>query len=103
MPPVTEAAPRAVDRTWASTNSTERSGADHWSMEGREEEEREFGVSCSMRVDLGVRFGAVRGETKKAGAYCPGFQKLMSVPAEGQSKVRDTSCSAIMRRRLIKA
>ncbi len=78
------------------------SGADHWSTEVWEEE-REFGVSCSMRVDLGFRCVAVRGETKKAGAYCPGFQNFVSVPSEGQSKVRDTSCSAIIRRRLMRA
>ena len=56
-----------------------------------------------MRVGLGFRCVAVRSETTEAGAYCPGFQKFVSEPSEGQSKVRDTSCSSIMRRKLIKA
>lgn len=54
-----------------------RDGADHWSMEGAEEEKRGFGVSFSIRVGLCVIRLAVRVETQEAGAYCPGFQKIL--------------------------
>ena len=49
-------------------------------MEGAEEEEEEkrgFGVSFSIRVGLCVIRQAVGLETQEAGAYCPGFQKIL--------------------------
>ena len=81
-----------------------RGGADHSSMEGAEEEKRGSGVSFSIRVGLCVIRLAVGEETREAGAYCPSFQKILICCSTGrQSSVRDTSCSVIMRRKLIKA
>lgn len=55
-----------------------RGGADHRSMEGAEEEEkRGFGVSFSIRVGLCVIRLADGEQTREAGAYCPGFQKIL--------------------------
>ena len=47
-------------------------------MEGAEEEEkRGFGVSFSIRVGLCVIRLADGEQTREAGAYCPGFQKIL--------------------------
>ena len=71
-------APRDVVRRWFITASMACDGAAHWSLAGAEEEEkRGFGVSFSIRVDLRVNREAVGVETQEAGAYCPGFQKIL--------------------------
>ena len=77
MAPPNDAAPEEVVRTWFRTASMALGGADHRSMEGEEEEKRGFGVSFSIRVGLCLIRKAVGVETQEAGAYCPGFQKIL--------------------------
>lgn len=80
-------------------------GAAHWSLAGAEEEEkRGFGVSFSIRVDLSVQPLVGRGRNAGSRSVLPRLPKILVSGRSGrQSSVRETSCSAIILRRLINA